>query len=82
VDDPVLTDPLRRSLQRGYVTRMEYLLDAPETRSTDIAPLARGELRRLGEELQAAQARASNELLRLHIDDIQARIVRILEGAD
>jgi len=80
VEDPALTDSLRRSLQRGYIARMEYLLDAPETRSTDIAPLARGELRRLGEELASAQDRAASELLRLHIDDIQARIGRILES--
>jgi len=80
VEDPMETDPLRRALQRGYLTRMEYLISAPETRSTDIAPLARGELRRLQEELGAARERAVSDLLILHIDDILDRITRVFEG--
>jgi hypothetical protein len=82
VNDPATTDPLRRTLQRGYLTRMAYLLEAPESLATDIAPLARGELLRLTEQLNAARERTSDEVLILHLDDIRARIERILGRND
>src|SRR5690606_31990525 len=77
VDDAGETDALRRSLQRGYLSRMEYLLSAPETQATDIVPLIRGELRYLSDELEEAGSRTRDEVLLLHIRDIQARIGRI-----
>jgi hypothetical protein len=82
LDDPARTDPLRRSLQRGYVARMEYLLEAPESRSTDIAPLARGQLRRVLDDLAVARERTSDDLLLLHIDDLRTRVARIVDGED
>jgi hypothetical protein len=82
VNDPATTDPLRRTLQRGYLTRMAYLLEAPESLATDIAPLARGELLRLTEQLNATRERTSDEVLILHLDDIRARIERILGRND
>lgn len=73
------TDALRRSLQRGYLERMEYLLSAGETRRTDIVPLVRGELQILADEMAEVEERTRDDILLLHIRDIRARLERLLD---
>ncbi len=72
--------PYRRNLQRAWVDRMAFLMEDSDALQTDIAPKARGELRALRTQAQQARGRTGDEATRLHLDDIMARIDRILEG--
>jgi hypothetical protein len=72
--------PYRRNLQRAWVDRMAFLMEDEDAIQTDIAPRARGELRALRTQAQQARGRTGDEATRLHLDDIVARIDRILEG--
>ncbi len=72
-------DPYRRNLQRAYVSRMEELMSDEDASATDIAPLARGQLRTLDSEVAGAVGRTSDATTRLHLEDILARIDAILE---
>ncbi|MFO7894485.1 MAG: zinc-dependent metalloprotease [Longimicrobiales bacterium] len=90
-------DPFRRNLQRGYLERMEYLMteepgDLPsyfrgslndvDVSQSDIRPFVRGQLTTLQGEVRAALNRARDRATRLHLEDAQVRIDRILEPGD
>ena len=72
-------DPFRRNLQRGYLDRMETILENQDAVRTDIAPLVRGQLRAVEAEAAATRSEIADEVTRLHLDDVIARIARILD---
>jgi len=88
-------DAYRRNLQRAHVERLEWLLteepeefpDSPfvldtpvQVSQSDIRPLARDQLRTLGEETRRTAGRAGDRMTRVHLRDVAERIERILEG--
>jgi len=92
--DPI--DTYRRNLQRAYVERLEFLMteEPPEppaffgnliTRvdvsQSDIRPLARAQLREIGEDAGLASRRVQDAVLRAHFEDLVARANAILEDS-
>ncbi len=88
-------DTYRRSLQRAYVERLEYLMTeepaAPragagsnitrvDVSQSDIRPLARAQLREIMEDAGWAAGRTENRVARAHLVDLVARAEAILEG--
>ena len=87
-------DVHRRALQRAHIERLEYLLttDGPtipaafrryvgpqiNASQSDIRPMARGELKTLQRQIQAAIPRTSDRLSKLHLEDLSERISQIL----
>jgi len=89
----VTTDVYRRNLQRAYVDMLTERLDPPDvvvvpesgtptaTRTpilTDVRPVLRGELRWLRTRLNSAIPRASNDMTRLHLEDLRMEVERLL----
>ena len=90
--------PFRRNLQRGYLERLEYLMtqEAPTVPSffasfgmapvdvsqSDIRAYVRGELQSLRTQSQRASVRTRDNMTRLHLQDIVARIDDILDTDD
>ncbi len=73
-------DPFRRNLQRAYLDRAQLLLGNEEARTTDIAPLMRGELGAVKRAAQSSAVAGSvDEVTRLHLEDTIARIDEILD---
>ena len=70
-------DPYRRNLQRAYLERMAFLMENDDAMRTDIAPQARGQLRRLLGEAERANPR--DEASRLHLEDVRVRIRTLLD---
>ena len=52
----------------------------PDVRLSDVRPLARAQLREIGQEAAAAARRTRDPLARAHFEDVAARAERILEG--
>jgi len=88
-------DTYRRSLQRAYVERLEYLMTeepaAPragagsnitrvDVSQSDIRPLARAQLREITEDAGWAAGRTEDRVTRAHLVDLVARAEAILEG--
>jgi hypothetical protein len=73
-------DPYRRNLQRAHVERLEWLMEHEEAARTDIVPQARGQLRILLDQVRSAAGRTSDSASRLHLQDVEARIQRILDS--
>ncbi len=73
-------DPFRRNLQRGYLGRIEILLENDEARASDIAPLIRGELEAVSAVAKDGAVASVDELTRLHLGDVIARIEEILDA--
>jgi hypothetical protein len=87
-------DTYRRNLQRGYLERLEYLMteDAEASQSTfgrrtavdvsqsDIRPLVRGQLQELRDAASRAAARVGDTVTRYHLEDVVARVARILDA--
>ncbi len=71
-------DIYRRNLQRGYVDHLEALLNEEETAGTDIRPVVRGQLAALQELIGDNIGSAANEITRLHLQAMAARIAEIL----
>jgi hypothetical protein len=76
------TDAYRRNLQRAYLTRMQELMGDEDAIGTDIVPFARGQLRELRGDLEAAAGSASDRATRLHFEDAIVRIDAILDPGD
>ena len=90
--------PFRRNLQRGYLERLEYLMtqEAPSIPSffasfglapvdvsqSDIRAYVRGELQTLRRSASRAFVRTRDNMTRLHLQDIVARIDDILDTDD
>lgn len=89
-------DEYRRNLQRGYLERMEYLMTqeptippaqltsanitAVDVSQSDIPAFARGDLMDVRREAQAAASRVNDRATRLHLQDVVARIDRIMDS--
>jgi len=87
-------DVHRRSLQRAHVERLELLLTGNEPNlpaqfrafvgpqinvsQSDIRPMARGELKTLQGQVRGAIGRTSDRMSKLHLEDVLARIEKIL----
>ncbi|WP_297338338.1 zinc-dependent metalloprotease [Algoriphagus sp.] len=88
-------DVHRRSLQRAHIERLELMLtgDEPElpaafrrfvgpqinASQSDIRPIARGELKTLQRQINAAIGRTSDRMSKLHLEDLSERIEMILD---
>ena len=83
-------DAYRRALQRAYLERMEYLMTeqpssnpfqgpAPNMTRSEIRPLVRAQLTAIHDGAEGAAGRVSDRATRAHLEDVQARIDRILE---
>ena len=87
--------PFRRSLQRGHIERLEYLMTTQppplpaffasigftniDVSQSDLGAYARAELHSLQRDIRRARARTRDTLTRHHLDDLNARISDILE---
>ena len=90
--------PFRRNLQRGHLERLEYLMTqepptvpsffasfgmAPiDVSQSDIRAYVRGELQTLRTSASRASRRTRDNMTRLHLQDIVARIDDILDSDD
>lgn len=88
-------DVHRRALQRAHIERLELLLTgsvAPlpaqfrgfagaqiNASQSDIRPMARGELKTLQSQIRAAIGRTSDRMSKLHLEDANERINKILK---
>ncbi|MBK8699624.1 MAG: zinc-dependent metalloprotease [Saprospiraceae bacterium] len=72
-------DLYRRNLQRTFVEALQRMLEIPENsvENTDIKALARGTLKDLRSRFEKAGSR--DKLTRYHLDDLVARIDKILD---
>ena len=67
----------RRNLHRSYLNNMDTLVNASP--SDEVRALARGELRALDRQLQAALPGVTDELTRRHVIDCRDEIATILD---
>jgi hypothetical protein len=88
-------DVHRRALQRAHIERLEYLLTQDEpsgsaafrrfagpqinASQSDIRPVVRGELKTLQRQVNSAISRTSDNMSKLHLEDLSARIDSILD---
>ncbi len=82
-------DTYRRNLQRAYVDRLEYLMTEDQGNSrrgtrvnvsqSDIRSIARAELKRLQTSTATAARRTSDEMSKIHLEDLNQRIEMILD---
>ncbi|MFC3416703.1 zinc-dependent metalloprotease [Algoriphagus hitonicola] len=88
-------DVHRRSLQRAHIERLELMLTGDEPNlpaafrrfagpqinasQSDIRPIARGELKTLQRQINAAIGRTSDRMSKLHLEDLSERIDMILD---
>jgi len=90
-------DTYRRSLQRAYLERLEYLMTeepaAPpatagnnitrvDVSQSDIRPLSRAQLREIMEDARWAAGRTEDRVTRAHLVDLADRAEAILEGGN
>lgn len=75
-------DPFRRNLQRGYLDRVQTLLEDEAARASDIAPLMRGELKTVSRAAEDSRLASPDELTQLHLEDVITRIDEILDPRD
>ncbi|CAN5348710.1 zinc-dependent metalloprotease [soil metagenome] len=75
-----LIDPYRRNLQRTYLQHIQSLMEnnSPIVNLSDIKPMLRDELHILAEQLENSANNASDRITRVHLQDVQNRINRIL----
>ncbi len=78
-DRRVSIDSFRRNLQRTWLELMDARLNGEGTPDNDLKPILRGEIRTLDRDLVNAYGRAADDITRLHIDDVRARIQKILD---
>jgi hypothetical protein len=83
-------DPYRRALQRAHLERLEYLMVAEQetggfggaalnASQSDIPAMARAELRSLQISLRNSRSRFSDRMSQIHIDDLLARVEKMLK---
>ena len=82
LDDLTPIDPFRRDLQRGYLDRAQTLLEDEAALASDIAPLMRGEVNAVKGAAEASLVGVADELTRLHLQDVVARVDEILNPSD
>lgn len=71
-------DLFRRNLQKSYIDRLGMLLNADETKNSDISSITRGELQALNFQLTIAKNRKVNRMTKYHYSDCLARVKEIL----
>jgi hypothetical protein len=71
----------RRNLQRAYLELIDTRLNGEETLQNDLRPLLRGELQEIGDAARRVldAGRAADRMTRLHLEDVRARIAKILD---
>ena len=71
-------DLYRRNLQRAHV---DLLIDrmGEEVKTSDLPALARGELQRILEAIEAVEGKPGDPTSTLHLDDLEARIQEVLD---
>jgi len=91
-DGRVSVDPYRRNLHRAYLATIDGQLHPPEDdgpgfgpsppdpAESDLRPVLRGELVLLQDRLDDAVGRAGDAMTRLHLQDMQMEIERMLDG--
>lgn len=72
-------DAYRRALQRAHIDRLGRKLDPDGPSTSDMRPLARGELVALASAIETALDRADSRTTRLHLEDARVTIDRILD---
>lgn len=83
-------DRYRRNLQRAYVERLEFIMNndqprgrfggsAVDVEQSDIRPIVRAELKQLRSDAKRAISRTSDQLSKIHLDDLVERIDLILD---
>jgi hypothetical protein len=86
-------DAYRRALQRAYLERMEYLMTeqpssnpfqgpAPNMTRSEIRPLVRAQLTTIREEAERGVGRISDRATRAHLEDVQARVDKMLDNSE
>jgi hypothetical protein len=76
----VRIDVFRRNLQRHYLAAADrYLAPSAQGSISDARPLIRSDLRELAQAVRAARGRAGDTVTRLHLQDLEAEIERILD---
>jgi hypothetical protein len=79
-DSNVRIDVYRRNLQRQYLAAADRYLTPPNPGSiNDARPIVRSELQNLATAVQQGQARSTDPMTRLHLQDVEAEIERILD---
>jgi hypothetical protein len=77
-DELVAVGPYARQLQRSYLSHAADLLENEELDASDVPAALRSQLQTLREEAGQAAARAANPATRRHLEDVAARVERIL----
>jgi hypothetical protein len=84
-------DSYRRALQRAHLERLEYLMIAEQptggfggsalnASQSDIPAMARAEIRTIQTNLRNGRARFNDRMSQIHIDDLLARIEKMLDN--
>ena len=71
-------DAYRRNVQRTYLDLIDDRLNGRSPAEDDARPFLRGELRALDRSIASALAQVSDRPTRLHLEDVQDQIDRIL----
>ncbi|MCH8287151.1 zinc-dependent metalloprotease [candidate division KSB1 bacterium] len=79
VDRRSTIDPYRRSLQRTYVQIMTDKIKGETPSTSDMRPLARGELQEVSSLIDRNKGRINDRTTRLHLEDIQVMIQQALK---
>lgn len=76
-----ITSPYRRSLQKSYIGNLQTILlsNVPDNTETDVYSLIRYEIVSLQEEITTALTKTTDTMSRHHLEDILARIKKILD---
>ncbi|MEO2005137.1 MAG: zinc-dependent metalloprotease, partial [Candidatus Poribacteria bacterium] len=77
--DAVEINAYRRALQRAHIERLGRKLDPDSPSTSDMRPLARGELVELIADIETALAKVEHRTTRLHLEDARVTIDRILD---
>jgi len=88
----VRVDVYRRNLQRAHLRQIDLLLNPPRPPgqgstapppppvASDLRPVLRSELRELDRRVATALARAADPMTRIHLEDVQIEIARVIAG--
>jgi hypothetical protein len=77
--DVVEIDAYRRALQRAHIDRLGRKLNPDSPSTSDMRPLARGELVALAADIETALENVDHRTTRLHLEDARVTIDRVLD---
>ena len=77
---PAVTDPYRRNLQKSYIGAFQDILmsSSPDVVETDAFSIIRADVMQIQDEIRTAIPRVKDNLTRYHLEDLQARIKKML----